>query len=174
MVLTTEMSHGFDPNGFTWSWNGTDLLPGSILSDANTNTYFDKIDCYIDQYNALPVRRNDDLLDNGTRTQTENVADNAGLRASYLAWQAYKSGDGANENTLLPGIDFTETQLFFWSWAHLWCDVNRPDVYQNYTNEHSPHWTRVIGSLQNSPEFQEAFSCDNNDFMSPASKCTLW
>ena len=122
----------------------------------------------------MPVRRNDELFDNGTRTQTENVADNSGLKTSYLAWQMYKSGDGKDEKTALPVVSLNEKQLFFWSWDHLWCDVNRPDAFKNYTNEHSPHWTRVIGSLQNSPEFQDAFSCSDDDFMSSANKCTLW
>jgi len=170
-VTGHEMSHGFDPYGFRYAANGTDV--GSILSEDDTTEYYDKIDCYIDQYSGLKVRRNDPISNNGTRTQTENVADNAGLKASYLAWQAYKTKNN-EASTTLPGVSLSDEKLFFWSWAYLWCDVNRPNRYDNYTNEHSPHYTRVIGSLQNSQEFQDAFQCEQGDLMYKADKCTLW
>eukprot|EP01084_Bolivina_argentea_P069598 126608_1 len=169
-VCGHEMSHGFDPTGFQFDFNGTNV--GSILSDDDTMEYYDRIQCYIDQYNAIPVTKNADRLDNGTQTQTENVADNVGLQASYLAWKTYKNT--IRENSALPGVDLNEKQLFFWSWAHVWCDVNRPDVFDNYTNVHSPHYARVIGSLQNNNEFKDAFKCKDTSYMSNEDKCELW
>ena len=164
------MSHGFDPEGFQYNYNGTNV--GSILSDKDTRYYNKSIQCYIDQYNGLRVRSGDELYVNGTRTQRDNVADNVGLQASYLAWNKYKTT--VDENSALPGVSLNDEQLFFWSWAHLWCSVTRPNAYDNYTNEHSPHYTRVIGSLQNSQEFQDAFQCQDSDFMSRENKCSVW
>eukprot|EP01083_Nonionella_stella_P088651 247193_1 len=165
-----EMSHGFDVNGFQYDFNGSEVE--SILSDGDLGYYQDAIQCYVNQYNALPLRRKSELMDDGTGTQTENVADNVGLKAAYVAWRKHR--EDVKENTALPGIELNEKQLFFWSWAHLWCDVNRPSALDNYTYAYSPHYTRVIGVLQNSQEFADAFECTNSDFMSPDNRCTVW
>lgn len=164
------MSHGFDPNGFKYNWNGTYV--GSILNEADTEEYYDRIQCYIDQYDQIPVVKESEYLDNGTRTQTENVADNVGLLASYMGWKAYR--ETVQEDTKLPGVDMNEEQMFFWSWAHVWCGVSRPAAFANYTGVHSPYYVRVIGSLQNSAPFQDAFGCDTDNYMSSEEKCELW
>ncbi len=87
----------------------------------------------------------------------------------------------------LPGLDLTPEQLFFLSFARTWCTKTRPEslLVQVFTNPHryclqlssnclSPGPFRTIGTLQNSPEFAEAFKCSKKSKMNVEEKCTLW
>jgi len=90
---------------------------------------------------------------------------------------------------MLPGFDLTPEQLFFVSFARTWCTKTRPEalMVQVMTNPHrlrksfvcmlmssSPGPFRVLGTLQNSPEFAKAFKCQRNSKMNVRDKCTLW
>lgn len=39
---------------------------------------------------------------------------------------------------------------------------------------HSPARFRIIGTLSNSLEFNQAFSCQSKARMNPSNKCQLW
>ena len=128
--------------------------------------------CYINQYSNINVTSKSSQLNNGTRTVTENVADNNGISASYKAWKQFKNTE--KQNNILPGVSLDEEQLFYWSWAHIWCSASRPNRYQNYTGRHSPRYARAIGSLQNNENFSKAFKCKSGSRMNPKNKCSLW
>ena len=128
--------------------------------------------CYINQYSNINVTSKSSQLNNGTRTVTENVADNNGISASYKAWKQFKNTE--KQNNILPGVSLNEEQLFYWSFAHTWCGASRPNIYQNYTGVHSPNYARVIGSLQNDENFSNAYKCKSGSRMNPKNKCTLW
>ena len=61
----------------------------------------------------------------------------------------------------LPGLDLTAKQLFFVSFATVWCEARRPASahQQLLTDPHSPGRYRTIGTLQNSPDFAREFGC---------------
>jgi predicted metalloendopeptidase len=42
------------------------------------------------------------------------------------------------------------------------------------TDAHSPGRFRTIGTVQNMPEFQKAFSCKATDAMVSANACRVW
>lgn len=97
--------------------------------------------------------------------------------------QAYKrnqkrnaSKNGSIVSYELPGINLTADQLFFMSFAQVWCGDMRREAIINAirTGVHTPGKYRVIGSLSNSPEFAKAFDCDLKDQMNPSSKCSVW
>jgi len=46
--------------------------------------------------------------------------------------------------------------------------------YSVVNDAHPPSALRVIGSVQNSQEFAQAFSCHSNQNMNPNNKCQLW
>lgn len=77
----------------------------------------------ITQINNL-IYFNFDLQLNGINTQGENIADNGGIKESYLAYQKWVNENGAEQR--LPGLDFTPQQLFWLSAAQTWCSVYRP------------------------------------------------
>jgi len=175
-VCGHEMSHGFDPSGSTFDFNGS--FVGSIFSNESGSKYLDNMKCFVDQYDKIPVdivtkwNGSYALYDDGNRTITENVADNAGVAASWTAWRKYVDERGAE--SALYGVDLTPKQLFFVGWARAWCSSNQPGVLQYDDDVHSPGYARVNGVVQNSPHFAEAFSCTDNDRMNPPTKCTVW
>ena len=108
-------------------------------------------------------------------TLGENIADNGGLKAAY---QAY-FGDGSQEDkNIFPveNLNLTAEQLFFVSFAQVWCNDNSEqyEVNKILTNPHPPSRLRVVTTLGNSEEFSKAFQCPAGAPMNPERKCFLW
>jgi len=50
----------------------------------------------------------------------ENIADNGGLKLSYLAYQNHKQRTlNSGNNLRLPGLSYNNDQLFFIAFAHV-------------------------------------------------------
>lgn len=47
-------------------------------------------------------------------------------------------------------------------------------VQRILSSVHAPTMFRVIGTLSNTPYFQEAFNCKVGDRMDPEKKCSVW
>jgi len=111
---------------------------------------------------------------NGRLTLGENIADNGGARASFRAYQAWVSANGKEPQ--LPGLDASPEQLFFLSFAQVWCSNTRPAVAKilALTDPHSPSQFRVNAVAMNSPEFSAAFQCPSGSKMNPTEKCSVW
>ena len=80
-------------------------------------------------------------------------------------------------NQAQPKIDgFTPEQRFFLSFGQIWCENDREEALrlQVQTNPHSPARFRVIGVVENMPEFQKAFSCKAGQKMAPSNACHVW
>jgi endothelin-converting enzyme len=81
------------------------------------------------------------------------------------------------KNFKLPGLDnYTPEQLFFISYGRLWCTMMTPGALVDYigSNPHSPGKWRIIGAVQNSPDFAKAFKCKSGSPMNPVKKCEVW
>ena len=92
-----------------------------------------------DQYGNYTVRVKGEVLHvNGTLTQGENIADNAAMKYAIRAYNRMVEAKG--EEPLLPGLPYTQRQLFWLSGAAVWCSVKRPASlkYQILTDPHSP------------------------------------
>jgi len=173
VVCGHEMSHGFDPSGSMFNWNGTYV--GSIFSNESRQAYQQNMQCLIDQYDGIPIDRAADgsiIYDDGNLTITENVADNAGLLSSWTAWEKYIAENGDDKK--LYGVDLSQEQLFFIGYARLWCETARPGANANWTDVHSPSYARVVAPLQNSKHFADAYGCKSGSFMNPTNKCSVW
>ncbi|KAF9149191.1 hypothetical protein BG015_009025 [Linnemannia schmuckeri] len=66
--------------------------------------------------------------------------------------------------------------MFFISHGKIWCSKETPEIAMRLiqADNHSLNKFRVLGSLQNSPEFAEAFRCASKTRMNPEKKCSLW
>ncbi|KAL5491935.1 hypothetical protein EMCRGX_G017311 [Ephydatia muelleri] len=81
-----------------------------------------------------------------------------------------------NTSPLLPNVNYNQDQLYFIAFGQLWCSLLTPSYIQSSTKSdaHSPGPVRVIGVVQNSAEFANAFNCKAGAPMNPSNKCTLW
>uniref|UniRef100_A0A8C5BIF0 Neprilysin n=1 Tax=Gadus morhua TaxID=8049 RepID=A0A8C5BIF0_GADMO len=171
MVIGHEITHGFDDNGRNFDKDG-DLkdwwTPGS------TRKFLDLSKCMVEQYGNFSWDLANGLHINGNNTLGENIADNGGIQQAYKAYQNFVIRHG--EEPSLPGIDLSNDQLFFLNFAQVWCGTHRPEQAVNSlkVNVHSPGKFRVLGSLQNCPEFAKAFSCRKNSYMVPDKICHVW
>ncbi|XP_053316372.1 neprilysin [Spea bombifrons] len=170
-VIGHEFTHGFDDTGKDRDENGNLI---NWWTEESLNKFNELSDCFVDQYGNFSWSLAGGKYLSGTGTLSENIADNGGLRQAYKAYQKYLSKSG-NEH-ILPGLDLTSKQLFFLAFSQIWCSAYTSHyAHTSITeDEHSPGEFRVIGTLQNFPEFSEAFSCDTDDYMNPAHKCRLW
>lgn len=104
----------------------------------------------------------------GQLTNGEDIAD-SGLAQAYAAWRHSTSLSLDKHETLrLPGLDFTDDQLFFIAFARVWETLARPAtaVVRVRTDPHSPPYYRVVGTLRNMKEFHEAFKCKSGSGVS--------
>ncbi|XP_074954739.1 neprilysin [Phalacrocorax aristotelis] len=171
MVIGHEITHGFDDNGRNFNENG-DLV--DWWTEESARNFKELSQCMVYQYGNFSWDLAGGQHLSGINTLGENIADNGGIRQAYKAYQNFVKKHGKEK--LLPGLKMSHKQLFFLNFAQVWCGTYRPEYAVNSikTDVHSPGKFRVIGSLQNSPEFSEAFSCTNTNYMDPAEKCRVW
>ncbi|MCI4378965.1 hypothetical protein PGIGA_G00222350 [Pangasianodon gigas] len=171
MVIGHEITHGFDDNGRNFDKDG-DLK--DWWTPSSTQKFQELSKCIVDQYSSFSWDLANGQNLNGNNTLGENIADNGGIRQSYQAYQNYIKKHG--KEAPLPGIDLNHEQLFFLNFAQVWCGTHRPEHAVNSikTDVHSPGKFRVLGSLQNFPEFAKAFHCQKNDYMVPEKMCRVW
>ncbi|XP_033953697.1 neprilysin-like isoform X3 [Pseudochaenichthys georgianus] len=171
MVIGHEITHGFDDNGRNYDKDG-DLK--DWWTPDSTQKFLDQSKCIVNQYGNFSWDLANGLHLNGNNTLGENIADNGGIRQAYQAYKNYVKEHG--EEPSLPGIGLSHDQLFFLNFAQVWCGTHRPEQAVNSikVNVHSPGKFRVLGSLQNFPEFAKAFKCNKNSYMVPDNICRVW
>ncbi|KAL3862332.1 hypothetical protein ACJMK2_008309 [Sinanodonta woodiana] len=171
VIIGHEITHGFDDTGRQFNKDGN---LQQWWSDDVIQRFKTKTKCIVDQYGSYLLPEANMTL-NGINTQGENIADNGGLKQSFRAYRSWVKKRGKEEQRL-PGLNFNHNQLFFISFAQLWCQNMRQQagIDKILTDTHSPGRFRVIGPLQNSREFAESFGCKTTDYMNPEKKCNVW
>ncbi|CAD5233157.1 unnamed protein product [Bursaphelenchus xylophilus] len=161
-VVGHEITHGFDTNGVEYDDQGEQNPWMDETSWANFN---DMAECVIAEYDELHGR--------GRLTQAEDIADNGGLRATFNSFKAEQALYGLDPQ--LPGQPwnkFTQDQLFFLAFAHVWCsNVPKED---DGADAHSPLFARIHGTLQNTPAFRAAYNCPVGSSYAPKKHCDVW
>src|SRR6185295_18888627 len=97
---------------------------------------------------------------NGKLTLGENIADLGGVKIAYVALEKALAGKPKQD------VDgYSPEQRFFLSFARVWRENVRPESQRLLlaTDPHSPGRFRVKGSLSNTPEFAQAFTCPAGD-----------
>ncbi|XP_015745061.1 neprilysin [Python bivittatus] len=171
MVIGHEITHGFDDNGRNFNADG-DLV--DWWTQESAKNFKSQSQCMVYQYGNFTWDLAGGQNLSGINTLGENIADNGGIRQAYRAYESFVQKNG--EEKLLPGLDFSHKQLFFLNFAQVWCGTYRPEYALSSikTDVHSPGKFRVLGTLQNNPEFSEAFKCTDKDYMDPVKKCRVW
>ncbi|KAB0797757.1 hypothetical protein PPYR_08750 [Photinus pyralis] len=169
-LISHEIVHGFDNKGRQFDKFGN-------LEDwwtPSTNEKFiTKAQCIIDQYGNQSIPELG-LSINGFRTQAENIADNGGIRNAYLAYNEWIRRNGREQ--LLPGVNYTDRQLFWISAANVWCTKMEPVFAKELIgiDTHSPAKFRINLPLSNTDYFARDFNCRIGSKMHPHTKCEVW
>ncbi|XP_077498492.1 neprilysin-1-like [Amblyomma americanum] len=170
-IIGHEITHGYDDEGSQYDGKGRLIDWWSNETEQEFNA---KKDCFIHQYGNIVDPATKESI-NGENTVGENIADNGGVRVAF-ATHARLSDDGAEE--VLPGLEgFSPEQLFFISYALVWCRSTRPEIGEELmTDVHSPNMYRVNVPLRNMDEFTAAFECRAGARMrsDPKNACVLW
>ncbi|MBV9503146.1 MAG: M13 family metallopeptidase [Acidobacteriaceae bacterium] len=168
VVIGHELTHGFDDEGRQFDADGN-LRDWWTKQD--DEEFRKRADCLVKEYSGFsPV---EGVNVNGKLTLGENGADNAGIRLAYMALLGgLENGTVSKEK--LDG--YTPEQRFFLGYAQVWCENQRPESLRNSvrTNPHSPGEFRVIGVVENVPEFAKAFGCSAGEPMVAANGCRVW
>jgi len=168
MVIGHELSHGFDqvgrkfdPQGRLREWWAPEVAA----------RFEEQTQCLVDQYARYQVEPG--LQANGKLTLGENIADLAGLKQAWLAYQAWQRRHPGPVPTV-EGL--TADQLFFVANAQSWCTVTTPEAERLRTNvdPHSLPRFRVNGPMAAHPAFGAVFHCPAGTPMNPAEKCVVW
>lgn len=169
-VVAHELTHGFDDSGRRFDSHGNinEWWKNDTLKKFN-----DKAQCFVEQYsqfNSFGGR-----ID-GVRTLSENIADNAGVRLAYDAYMRWRSTKKGIDDPLLPSLKYSHEQLFFISFAQMWCASDTLQHARQFLVKatHAPNDIRVTASVRNMDEFADAFRCRLGSKMNPEEKCVLW
>ncbi|XP_015113420.1 neprilysin-4 [Diachasma alloeum] len=179
VVIGHEMGHGLDYAG---------LDTNASIHENMAKFYYQQARCFIDQFDEYyggqtfppsPYADSDESPETrGKGTVQENIADTTGIQSVLRAYKHVQKNRRPHEELKLPGFEeFTDEQMFFISFAGLWCEVATPEYHNRkdiLRDPHSPAKYRVLGSISNTQEFEKIFNCPKGSPMNPEDKCSVW
>ncbi|CAF0889924.1 unnamed protein product [Adineta steineri] len=171
-VVGHEITHGFDSKGLEHDMNGNKI---PWWTNATIAAFDERRKCIIEQYNNYTLKQINLRL-NGERTQNENIADNAGLKQAFFAYQQWTKTHKKLEKKL-PGLTkYSTEQMFFLNFGHTYCEKMTKQSAYSYimTDVHSPSQFRVFGPTSNFVEFDRVFDCKPGQGNSRVDKCSVW
>ena len=168
-VIGHEMTHGFDDQGRQYDKDGN-LKDWWTPEDAKR--FKEKTQRLVDEYNQFTAI--DTFKVNGELTLGENIADLGGITVSHAAWLLANGGKAPQGK-----IDgFTPEQRFYLAYAQVWRNnIRDEELMRRLRNDvHSPGKFRVLGVLQNVPEFYKAFDVkpENKMYLPPEERAKIW
>ncbi len=166
VVIGHEMTHGFDDQGrkFDKAGNLTDWW-----TPEDAKRFDERAKVLVEEFNSFVVL--DSIHADGQLCLGENIADLGGLNISHQAF--------LKANTQTAAIDgFTPEQRFYLAYAHVWAQNTRDKEILRRTKEdvHSLGRFRVLGPLQNIPEFYAAFDVKPGQamYLAPEKRAKIW
>ncbi|GIX98639.1 endothelin-converting enzyme 2 [Caerostris darwini] len=156
-----EKGINYDEYGTLRQWASN----SSVIAFANKEACLKKI---ISNYSLEEVRVIPEL------TVGSLIADIGGVKIAYEAYKRHSAEE--NENAELPGLDINNQQLFFISYAQSLCQIIKPEKLMSLQEASTvlPEELRVLGTLQQLPEFSDAFSCTRGSVMNSQKHCQMW
>ncbi len=166
--LAHDLTHAIDLSGSEIDIMGR---PRTWWTPADREEFDKRGQCVVDQFDGYFIEPG--VHHDGKRVLSESIADLAGVRVAYLAFEK-----ALQSHPLATRDGFTPEQQFFISWgqnsgAAMRIEAQRQRVS---TDPHPVPKFRVIGPLSNSPEFQQAFSCKAGAGMvrQAEERCAVW
>ncbi|XP_030080766.1 neprilysin-1 [Drosophila hydei] len=167
--MAHEMAHGFDDLSRTFDSHGN--LRDWWERNA-TEAFEERKQCLVEQFSGY--RYNGAKLPK-LQLQSENIADNAGVRiahAAYLNWLRQSTLDGET----LPRMSHTPQQLFFLALGQIWCSDLLPEWRHTIaiSDVHAPDEVRLYAMMANFDAFAKAYECRPGAHMNPLRKCVIY
>lgn len=186
-VAAHEIGHAFDAKNLKYDFAGD----RRIWWTNETSLQFEKKKaCFVRQYDGQPMPGYPAVKINGSLTLGENMADNYGIWLAYRAYKIWLGEQQLQQEALggaralkdraepkLAGFNYTQDQLFWLSYARLFCDMpitNDYELFLRRENVHSPAKYRVNIPLSNNLWFASAFNCSKGSQMNPRETCSAW
>ena len=168
-VMGHELSHGFDDQGRKFAPDG-ELR--EWWEPQVSERFEERASCVADFYSEYEVEPGHNV--NGRLTLGENIADIAGVKQAFSAYQARLESQESPSEPAVEGL--TNEQLFFVAYGQVWCGLITPEQARMRitTDSHSPTPFRVLGTLSHNPAFAEVFSCPAGSAMVPEERCEVW
>jgi putative endopeptidase len=167
VVIGHEISHSFDDQGSQFDAYGNLVNWWTPRDAAHFKDSSERLARQYDAYEPLPG-----LHINGHLTLSENIADVAGLSASY---DAYRASLGGKEGPAAQG--FTGDQRFFLSFAQTQRYKAREQALRNQilTDGHSPSPWRAA-TVRNVDAWYPAFQVQPGQklYLAPADRVRVW
>ncbi len=162
-----EISHSFDNNGALFDSTGN---LRNWWTDADFAKFKLSGKALADQFSAYSPFPGVNV--NGEQTLGENIADVAGLQASYDAYHASLNGKPA------PVIDgLTGDQRFFIAYEQSWAEKTREEALRQQiaTNGHAPGQYRAL-TVRNLDAWYAAFNVKPGDklYLTPDKRVKVW
>jgi putative endopeptidase len=167
-VIGHEMTHGFDDQGAKFDAEGN---LRNWWSDEDLKNFQSRAECIANQYGEFPVEEN--LKLQGNLVTGEAIAD---LGGATLALRAYEKSLAGKDRRIVDG--FTPEQRFFLGFAQVWGQNMAAEEGRRraLTDPHAPGPARVNLTVQNMPQFQDAWNCPPAAKMTreEAKRCSIW
>jgi len=171
-VIAHEMTHGFDDKGRLYDHTGA---MGNWWTDEDISNFEKRTKVIIEQFDSFKVHNKSV---NGALTLGENIADIGGVKLAVSALIRYFNEQDKDPFTKLDNEPYNPMQLFFMSWARVWCaHITEEDALKRLvTDVHSPGSFRVNGVLGNVNEFFRAYNLTKieNVPMRPNKIAEIW
>jgi endothelin-converting enzyme/putative endopeptidase len=168
VVIGHEISHGFDDQGSQFDAEGR---LKNWWTPEDRKRFEERAQCVVNQFDNYFIEPG--VGHNGKLVLGESIGDFAGARIAYLAYM--KSLEGKPKPPVING--FTAEQRFFLAWGQARGDETRIEQQRLMvvTDPHPVAKFRVLGPLQNMPEFKQAFGCKETDAMVRGERaCRIW
>ncbi|HEX6660532.1 MAG TPA: M13 family metallopeptidase [Sphingomicrobium sp.] len=166
-VIGHEISHSFDNGGALFDASGTLRNWWTPADFKRFTAAGDSLAKQFDAYEALPG-----LHVKGKLTLGENIADVAGLAASYDAYRASLNG---KEPPVVDG--FTGDQRFFIAFAQSWATKMREEILRQRiaTDGHAPAMFRAL-TVRNIDAWYPAFNVKPGQklYLAPDQRVKIW
>jgi predicted metalloendopeptidase len=169
-VIGHEISHSFDASGALFDATGkldnwwTEADMKQFMAAGN------RLAAQYDAYFPFP-----DTHVNGKLTLDENIADVAGINASYDAWKAATSGAGKSGAPTVDGL--TGDQQFFLAFGQVWRSKMREAALRQslLTNGHAPSEFRA-DTVRNLDTWYKAFAVKAGDrlYLDAKDRVRIW
>jgi putative endopeptidase len=166
-VIGHEISHTFDTEGSAFDSKGRVRDWWTPSDYAHFKAATARLAAQYDTYKPFP-----DISVNGKQTLGENIADNAGISASFDAYHASLAGKSA------PVQDgFSGDQQFFIAFGQNWGSKSREEALrqQVMTDPHAPAEYRADG-VRNVDAWYPAFNVQPGEklYLAPPDRVQIW